>query len=293
MSTLSAVQAGYRQYLEHERRMAKQTVAAYLGDVRTLIETIGDVDVSAIQQSDVRAHMRHLSERGYKQRTIERRIYGLATFFGWLKLEGLIQAAPTEGIRIPRRPRPLPTWLTESELRRFAETADPDARNDLAWKLLAWLGLRRGELLALTIQDVRLEDAVIVIRNGKGNRDRLLPVPATLAPVLGDMTQSVSPESWLLRGDMGGKWSVGSFNACFKRHLERCELARQGITPHTLRHSFATHLLQKGVNIVEIQALLGHADIKSTLVYLHMGKQQLEKALERHVLNQQSVQVNP
>lgn len=293
MSTLSEVQPDYRRYLEHERRFAKQTVAAYLGDVRTLIETLGDLEVSTIQQSDVRAHMRHLSERGYKQRTIERRVYGLSTFFAWLKLEKLIQIAPTEGIRIPRRPRPLPTWLTESELRRFAETPDTVPRNDLAWKLLAWLGLRRGELLALKAQDVRLEDGVIIIRNGKGNRDRHMPVPAILAPALRAQTQSVSPELYLLRGDMGGQWSVGSFNAGFKKHLARCALDRQGVTPHTLRHSFATHLLEKGVNIVEIQALLGHADIKSTLVYLHMGKKQLEKALERHVLNYPGVQADP
>lgn len=285
MTTLSEVQGEYRRYLEHERRFAKQTVAAYLGDVRTLMESLGNLDVESIRQADLRAHMRYLSERGYKQRTIERRIYGLSTFFGWLKLEGLIQAGPTEGLRIPRRPRPLPTWLTESELRQFAETPDPNPRNDLAWKLLAWLGMRRGELLALTVADVRLEDGALLIRNSKGNRDRILPLPAALIPALRERTRSVSPEVVLLPGDLGPRWSVSSFNKYFKLHLERCGLAGQGVTPHTLRHSFATHLLEKGVNIVQIQALLGHADIKSTLVYLHTGKKQLQKALELHVLN--------
>lgn len=283
MSTITHLLPAYRLYLEHEAKRSPMTVAAYLSDLRRLAAFVDDRPIGAIQSDDLRAYMRVLSQAGLSTRTVERKMACFSTFWKWLKLEGRVTVVITESVRVPKPQRRLPVWLTESELLSFASTPDPNPRNDLAWKVLAWLGLRRGELLRLRCDDVLLEDRILIIRRGKGGRDRALPLPDALWEhfqryLTGHTNERVFPSN------TGGDWSPQSFTAAFKEHLKRCGLGGRGLTPHSLRHSFATHLLNRGANIVEIQALLGHADIKSTLVYMHIDQAHLRQAVNLHPL---------
>lgn len=140
-----------------------------------------------------------------------------------------------------------PAFLSEDDLRTFVQTPDDKPRNQLAWTLLAWLGLRRSEVLNMRVKDIQVGDRTLLIRNSKGNKDRLLVLPETLIAQTEPYIAGRKDEDYVFKGDRGGQWSVQSFTRAFHQHLERCGLLGKGITPHTLRHTFATHLVRRGV----------------------------------------------
>lgn len=290
MNTIPSLLTDYREYLEHERQVAKATVTAYLSDLRTL-EAFVQKPVEEMGMDDLRAFMRHMSKNGIRTATIHRKIAGFTTFWKWLKLQHVVDEVITERIRLPRLQQKAPTWLTVEELERFINTPAQGStwwvrlRNGLAWKTLAWFGLRRGELLNLRIGDVRLSDKLIVIRETKGKRDRVLPIPSQLLPDLERLMTKREEGDYLFSSVNGKEWKKDFFMYAFRRHLEACQLADIGITPHTLRHTCATHLRQKGVPIEVVKDWLGHKDIKTTLKYLHFGSEQFDDAMERHILN--------
>lgn len=289
MTTISDLLPAYEDYLRHERQSADLTVIAYLGDLRGLADFCQAKPVSEIAVNDLRAYMRDLSHQGFKTATIRRKFHGFGTFWHWLKMEKHASDVITEQLKLPRKPRQIVKWLNENDLRTLIET--PVARSDgfaardtLAWKLLAWLGLRRSEVVDLEVGDIRFVDGVILIRAAKGDKDRLLPLPPELEPNLrafiGTRTAGL-----LFRGAKGRGWSVQSFNRAFRSHLKTCGLSGKGITPHTLRHTFATHLVRSGVSIVTVSKLLGHADIQSTMIYVHVDMGQMKEAIENYVLS--------
>lgn len=275
----------YERYLRHERQASEATIASYLSDLRVLAEEINK-PVEQIELNDFRRHVANLSEQGRKQSTIERKIAGYRTFWKWLILEKIIVENVPDGISIKKRPRPIPKWLSEDDLRTFVQTPDDNPRNQLAWTLLAWLGLRRSEILNMRIKDIHIGDRTLLIRNSKGNKDRLLLLPESLIEQIEQHITGRKDEDYVFKGDKGGQWSVQSFTRAFNRHLDRCGLFDKGITAHTLRHTFATHLVRRGVPITDVKALLGHADIKTTIIYLHSDQSQMRRAMNKHPLNE-------
>jgi len=293
MTTILALLPAYESYLRHERQLADLSIVAYLSDLHALGAFLTGKEVSRIEINDLRAYMRNLSEQGFKVASIRRKFHGFGTFWRWLKMEGHTSDVITEQLRLPRKPQLVVKWLNAHDLKRFVDTPvnrrDPfiQARDSLAWRLLAWLGLRRSELLNLDVQDIRLVDDVIVIRAGKGKKDRVLPLPM---PLKDDLIAFIGDRRAgpLLLSERGTKWAVKSFNRAFQRHLRACNLEGQGITAHTLRHSFATHLVMAGVPITTVSTLLGHADIQSTMIYVHTDMEHLRAALAEYVLNNKS-----
>lgn len=289
MKTILDLINDYEDYLTHERGLAVLSVVAYLSDLRGLADFFPARPVDQITTNDLRAYMRELSRQGFKPATIRRKFHGFGTFWRWLKMEGWVKSVATEFLRLPRKPQQVIQWMNAHDLRIFVETpvdrADPHEkqRDRLAWLLLAWLGLRRAEVLNLEVGDVRLVDEVIIIRAGKGKKDRVLPLPPAIK---GDLVQFIQGRTsgFLFLGRDGTRWKVRAFNRAFARHLRACGLNDHGITPHTLRHTFATHLVAAGVPITIISKLLGHADIQSTMTYVHIDMSNLRNAIAQHIL---------
>lgn len=297
MAIIIELLSEYEGYLQYERRVAKGTLRAYLSDLKGLGMIITK-DVAAITLNDLRAYQSQLGKQGLTNSTIIRKFDGFRTFWKWLILQEYTTVNVPEHIRLPRRNRRVPKWLTEAELVRFANTPVQPGRSHtypfrdaVAWKTLAWLGLRRSEVLSLKVADVQVEDATLVIRHSKGDRDRVLPLPAKLQDDLRELIGDRAPDQFVFSSTPDCHWSVNGFTNCFKRHLQTCGLENRKVTPHTIRHSFATQLVRRGVPLPVVKALLGHSDIKTTMVYVHVGQDDLKRAIAQHVLNAASTEL--
>lgn len=271
--------------------MARSTVISYRSDLLGLAKFCPD-SVEQINTKQLRAYVRELSRRGLKSKTINRHFNGFTTFWKWLILEGVIDENPIPHITLPRVPLLAPHWLDNEELRAFYYTPsalrDPDLalRDTAAWQLLAWLGLRRGELLNLRGADVNLSVPSITIRASKNKRDRIMPLPLQLIASMRELMAGHQPFEFVFRGPAGGKWPVKTFDYAFKRHLKHAGLSGRDISPHWLRHTFATNQRLMGTDIVDVQMMLGHADLKSTMVYVHFDQTRMAAATSRNILNQ-------
>lgn len=289
MSILSLL-PDYEIYLKHERRLSAATIAAYLCDLRVMSRSLPQ-PISEITLDDLRAYQRHLSMSDLKVATVRRKFHGFSTFWKWARLEGHCMEVVTERIKLPRQDVTIPRWLNADELQRFVSTPirsdsyQTRLRHGLAFKTLAWLGLRRAELLKLLISNVYLETDTIIVRNTKSKRDRAMPIPAPLRPAFAELIAERPGDDYVFSATSGEPWGVQPFAKAFKRHLAACGLAGQGITPHTLRHTFATHLVMRGVPITDVKELLGHSDIKNTMIYVHANPDRLRHAMNMHILN--------
>ncbi|MBE0688686.1 MAG: tyrosine-type recombinase/integrase [Anaerolineae bacterium] len=289
MPTISECLDRFEVYLQHERGRKPETITGYRSSLKLLYERY-PVDVSDITTDDLRAYVRHLHMRGLKYRTIERHRAAFSTFWRWLMMENITLKNPVEFLQLPKRPPTMPKWLEESDLRRFAETPDKSEyrsqrkRNECAWLMLALMGLRRSEVINLRVRDVMLRSKLIAIRQSKADGERILPMPDILRARLKRQIADKSPEALVFLGNGGGKWSLHSFSRQFKSHARYCGLPTW-VTPHIIRHSYATNLIRRGVSIFDVQKMLGHKDIKTTLIYLHISPDHLRGAAEKHVLN--------
>lgn len=293
MPTILALIDAYTDYMRNERRLAESTITSYRSDLKHLYQLV-KCDVDSITLNDLRGYITMLSKRGYKVKTIRRHFHGFTTFWRWLFMERLIKPDLLEQLARIRLPTPsvvIPRWLSEDELRRFVYTpvkrpvASEALRDETAWLLLAWLGIRRGELLNIHVGDVRLGDGLIVIRGGKNKRDRLMPLPPSLCANLTALTSERAHSDYLLLGHDGHRWKVQAFARAFGQQLKRCGLAGQDVTPHTLRHTYATMLTTHGINLVGVQKMLGHVDIKSTMIYAHFDPLLLRQVMDAHPLS--------
>lgn len=264
----------YKNYLQLERRYSPNTVSCYLSDLRHLSVWFPD-DLRRLTADDLREYMQRLTRRGNSPMTIHRKFHGFSTFFRWARRKQYIAAVLTDEIDLPRPTQYIGKFLSEPELKRFVEGAH------VALKLLAWLGIRRGELLALDVDSINLAAQTVIVR-GKGNKDRVLPLPESLLP---DLRLHIGQRTAgpLFVNQAGRRWQPRDLYHLFESQLESAHLAERGYTPHALRHTVATLLHDAGVDIDVVRRLLGHQDIKTTLLYTH-STGRLREALESHPL---------
>lgn len=279
----------YTDYLKLERQLARQTIVCYRRDLM-LLQAFVNKPVDQINRDDLRQYMRSLTSDGAARATVRRKMQGFSTFFKWLKMERIVPEVATDGLIVPARKKRVPKFLSTEQLHTFLATPTPEyhfqnpARDLCAFRLLAFTGLRRGELLNLRVEDVKLDEMTIIIREGKGGNDRAIPfadekLRSYLEAVIDGRT-----DGWLLLSAFGNRWEHQSFTSVFRRHVKNCNL--DGVTPHTLRHTFATMLAAAGVPIAEIRDLLGHKEIKTTSQYMHTSPVTLRAAIQKHPLAQ-------
>ncbi len=282
-------------YLDAEKGCSPATIDAYGSDLRLFLAFLQDdgccPDLAHVTAEVLRRYLARMSVAGLSASTRARRLYALRSLWQYLETVGLISDNPCRKVAAPRRRQRLPNYLSVHECTRLLIACDGNHYVDLAFRdrailaILIYQGLRRAELLGVQVGDVDLDAMTLLVRRGKGGRSRLLPLAERAADALTDWLE-IRPDCansalFVTRG--GRAMSVIDLQRMFRRTVARAGL-RDGITLHTLRHTFATMLLREGVDVRTLQRLLGHASIETTALYLHVDTEDLRRAIGRHPL---------
>ncbi|MDI6892172.1 MAG: tyrosine-type recombinase/integrase [Actinomycetota bacterium] len=283
----------FLSYLSVERNASPRTIHSYgqdLKEARAFLASLGIGDIEEVTVPSLRELLKTLKERGLGPVSISRKISTLRSFFNFLELSDFIRYNPARRLVLPKKPKRVPVYLTKEEVERLVWAAKrakcnfmgERERNVAMIKLLAYAGLRKSELLSLDWDDVNFTRKTLLVRKGKGNKERVVPLHPVLVEDLWEYLQTRFPLKCkaLLIGRDKGRYHENMFRYDFKKIVRLAALDKR-VTPHILRHSFASLLLKSGANIVAIQEILGHADITSTRIYLHMDMGQLHESVER------------
>lgn len=274
----------FANYLAVERGLSGHTLSAYRNDVSSLIEFLSDSSVPTdwreVTERDIRAFLDDLEKRGYSPSTKSRKIASAKSFFKFMKEEGLVDENPLRNVRQPRANQSLPKALTIEEVDRLLETvsvaeSDEDQRDSAMVELMYAAGLRVSELVGLNLRDVDL-DAGTVRAVGKGSKERVIPIYDDAADSIAEyITHSRfnhirdESEEALFLNRRGGRLTRQTYWLRLNKLATRAGISSK-ITPHMLRHSFATHLLHGGASLRHVQELLGHSSIATTQIYTHL-----------------------
>ena len=276
----------YEQYLRTEKRASENTRSSYLRDLRQFSAYCGECGIALedVTAEIVEQYSRHLLSRGRSVSTVTRAVASLRSFYGYLLRRGWVRDDPAKGIVPGKVTRKLPQILTSKEVELFLEQpdrTDPKGIRDHAMlELLYATGIRVSELIALDVNSLNLTGGFL--RCGAPGKERIIPLYATAGKALERYLKEVRPqlidgpqEEALFVNMNGGRMSRQGFWKIIKHYQEKAGIQKE-ITPHTLRHSFAAHLLENGADLRSIQEMLGHADISSTQIYAQVIKQKLK-----------------
>ncbi len=282
----------YLESLELERGLARNTVAGYRNDLSRLggaLAKKAGADLLAATAADLSAHMRDLQRQGLSPRSSARALSAIRGFYDHLVTAGERKDNPAVNLLPPKLWKPLPKVLSEAEVEALLaapDVATPLGLRDRAmFELLYATGLRVSELVGLTLPQLRL-DAGFLIAFGKGSKERVVPVGDQAEDWVKRYLRDVRPE--LSRGRHlhvfvnkdGDSMSRVGFWMIVKKYGLKAGL-RAEISPHILRHSFATHLLEHGADLRAVQTMLGHSDIATTQIYTHIHQQRLKSLYDR------------
>jgi len=262
--TISQGIEDFASYLVVERNCPGTTVRAYCKDLEQLAEFLGDKPASAVTMSDLRVWLENLHGADYAPSTIGRKLACVRTYFRFGKREGWAKDNPAQDLDIPRRDQILPRVLTENEVGDLLHKIT-SVRDRAILEVMYAGGLRVSELVGLDLEDVNLDDAHVRVF-GKGGRERICPIGrAAIEALRAYLAARGAQPGALFLNYKSGRLSDRSV----RKLMEKVGLDK--VTPHTLRHSYATHLLDRGADVRSVQELLGHKSITSTQIYTHVS----------------------
>ncbi|MCH6555454.1 MAG: site-specific tyrosine recombinase XerD [Chloroflexi bacterium] len=284
-------------FLAVEKGASANTIAAYKNDLQQLADFIGSrasVDGwQSLSRSDIQDFILDLKERGYTETSVARKVAAVRSFFAFLAAEGSITANPTEGLSSPRVGKTLPKAISPNEvdelLEQPARRSTPEAKRDRAMlELLYATGMRVTELVSLDMENLNLDPRSPFVRCiGKGAKERSIPIHDHALEALNGYLEDGRPmmvrnhnEVALFVNRRGERLTRQGFWLILKGYAKSANLG-DGVTPHTLRHSFATHMLRGGMPLRNVQEMLGHANISTTQVYTHLTSDHLREVYER------------
>ena len=287
----------FLQYLAVERECSEATITAYRSDLACFAgfveeQHIAD-EVERLRPEDLASFMQRLRQRDLAAQTVARRMNCLRSLFRFLQIKGKLDINPCGSISVPKKPRRLPTYLSVGECQRLLAATDTNYyvmlafRDRAALSLLVYTGIRRSELLNLRLSDVDLQARWLRVTEGKGGKPRVVPLVAPAIAATGDWLE-MRPEcdhDYLLCGLSRKPLGRKGLYELFSKTLDNAGIQRPGITIHSLRHTFASLLLQNGCDLVSIQRMLGHASLESTAVYVHLDMASLREAVQNHPLS--------
>lgn len=283
----------FLEMLAAERGAARNTLAAYTADLADFADHCRPRGVAPAEADadTLRAYLRGLADAGLAARTAARRLSALRQFFRFLAREGVRADDPTELLEGPRLPASLPKALSEAELGALLEGAAslPGHRGPLAVAMVELLyssGLRVTELVELPVNALRPGQPLVAVR-GKGNKERLVPISArarlAALATLKEPAKGAKPSRWLFPSRAAdGHVTRQSVGLLLKDAALAAGLDPDRVSPHVLRHSFASHLLGHGADLRSLQILLGHADIATTQIYTKVLEEKLKRLVEEH-----------
>lgn len=289
--------ARFLRYLKIERNSSDYTIKSYREDLEILIEyfqdTLGRVPTPAeLTPQDLRTYVAALHQAGYAKTSVARRLASLRSFFRFAQREGLCDSNPAKPLRNPRRERKLPHFLTTDQIGKLLlapDVSDPMGNRDRAiFETLYSAGLRVSELVGINLNDLDLEDGLVRVR-GKGKRERLAPLGSFAVKaiqnwlsnrVAADKQRPGDAGDPLFLNKFGQRLTTRSIGRMLEKYLKLTGLDSR-TSPHTIRHSFATHLLNGGADIRSVQELLGHKSLVTTQIYTHVSTAGLREAYEQ------------
>ena len=286
----------FLRYLKVERNSSDLTIKSYREDLELLHEYLCDSlgrspSPSELAPLDLRKYVSALHEAGYAKSSVARRLASMRSYFRFAQREGLCDSNPAKPLRNPRRERKLPHFLSGREIGKLLSApprTEPMGLRDRAiFETLYSAGLRVSELVGINLSDLDLEDGLVRVR-GKGKRERLAPlgsyavkaIRAWLKKRTPAKQQSKVEASAVFLNKFGKRLTTRSIGRMLEKYLKITGLDTR-TSPHTLRHSFATHLLDGGADIRSVQELLGHKSLVTTQIYTHVSTAGLRKAYEK------------
>lgn len=297
----------YMLHLGIEKGVSEATLRAYEGDILQFFEYLRDSGTTADPSSTAPAHLRSwlgsLSRNGYTARSISRKVASLRSFFSWLARQGEIEKDPTLGISTPKKGRDLPVFVGREAVGRMMELPPVDSRKGIRdraiLELLYGTGMRLAELVDSTVTRCDFERGTIRV-TGKRDKERILPLSGEASASLeawmkevfgipaGAFTDKTSytaffagrPDTPLFPGREGKSISRRTVQRIVKKYLEQVA-ALTRMSPHVIRHTFATHLLDGGADLRAVQELLGHVNLTTTQIYTHVTMEKLREIFDR------------
>lgn len=276
----------YREYLKTKKCASENTISSYMRDVRQFAEAMEEEDIALtdVMTRDVEHYAHGLLARGRAPATVTRSVAAIKSFYQYLFNVGLVDENPAKGVAPAKVERKLPQILTGAEVELFLEQPDcsdlKGYRDRAMLELLYATGIRVSELIALDVDDLNLSSGMLRCRS-KG-KERSIPLYPAAVRALSEYVHQIRPqligsmdETALFVNMNGERMSRQGFWKIIKYYQEKAGI-KKDITPHTLRHSFAAHLLENGADLQSIQQMLGHADISSTQIYSKLMNQKIK-----------------
>jgi integrase/recombinase XerD len=282
----------FLEYLTVEKGLARNTILAYERDLEELGRYLRREKAkwTGVKEETVVKFIHLRSREGLSARSLARLVSSIRSFFKFLVLSGIIESNPSEQLTSPATWRSLPKVLTMKEveklLRTPPETKPQGIRDRAMLEVLYGTGLRVSELTALKSRDVNLSDGFLLCR-GKGGKERIAPLGSSAAKAVQRYLSEVRPlfakgdEPWLFLTRRGESFTRQGFWKLLRGYSLKAGLASK-ISPHILRHSFATHLLERGADLRSVQIMLGHSQITTTQIYTHVSRERLRRVYDKY-----------
>ena len=289
----------FLNYLIVEKGFSGNTIDAYRNDLSQLAEFAGreagkrNVMPSweNFRRQDMLSRLLDLKDRNYAVTTVARKVAAAKSFFSFMIAEGKIKSSPMENITSPKVGKPLPDAISISQVRQLinqpAKSSEPEAKRDRAMlELLYASGMRVSELVSLNLNDIDIKGGSVRCF-GKGNKERMVPIYQQVAKVVDEYITQVrthlvhsDEEQALFLNQRGDRLTRQGLWQILKAYAKSAGLSKQ-VTPHTLRHSFATHMLSGGADLRSLQELLGHANISTTQIYTHLTSEHIRRTYDK------------
>lgn len=285
MSKLSSLIEEFLRYLLIDKGYSNNTIESYKRDLEKFLIFNNDKDISSIKNSDLKEYIKYLNEENLNEKSIARNISSIKSFYKFLVIQKYINNNPSDSIFQPKLKKSLPNILTEEEVLKLLDiklTDNFSYRNKAMLELMYATGIRVSELVNLKLQDLDLNQDIIRTF-GKGSKERVIPIGDYAKEYLekyiyeyrGSMLKKEASE-YLFLNNHGKKMTRQGFFKIIKKIAQEKGINKD-LSPHTLRHSFASHLLKYGADLRTIQELLGHSDISTTQIYTHITNEELKK----------------
>ena len=278
-------------FLEVEREYSKNTISAYKNDLRSFKEFLDGKDPLKVTKRDIFEFLMKLSKGRLKPTTLRRKISSVRSFYAFLLKEGKIENDPTVDISLPKKDKRLPEVLSLEEIEKILNAIPENSfrgkRDRAIVELLYSCGLRVSELTGLRVKDIDMKNGFLKCF-GKGSKERIVPfgerAKDVLKKYLEEREKKGITSEYLFVSRKGERILRQFINAILNKYAKKARI-RKKVHPHMLRHSFATHLLERGADLRSVQELLGHVDISTTQIYTHLTKERLREVyLSSHPL---------
>ena len=276
-------------YLYIEKGLSQNTVQAYETDILSFLNWLTktpNINYLNLKEDNINKYIAYLFKSKLKSSSVNRKISSLKSLYLYLIKKNILKNSPISQVITPKKEKYLPSSMSEEEVDRLLKSPNPsnktEKRDKAMIEMLYATGMRISELVNLKLTDVDMQRCVAKVF-GKGKKERLIPFGEAALEALSDYIsdRDKSPSKEIFLSNRGKKLSRVAFWQRIKIYLIR-ENLKNSISPHTLRHAFATHLLNRGADLRSVQLLLGHSDLSTTQIYTHIAKQRLSEVLKKH-----------